>query len=215
MRRSTWANLHLEGNANGSTDIRIVGVCSAGRQDAEAAAMEAAAGVQATSVSTFTRSYMAGVQFLGGGTTSAREVFAAGSEVLPRMTANLSRLLPQLVAGRASRGQAADIILDPLTGAVQDVTPGGSAFRWRRHLADVQLYVGLAPTAGPGPINNAYDWIQAAQRKLARYSSGGYVNYLQPGRAVSDYYGANYPRLQQLKARYDPGNFFRSPFGIS
>lgn len=213
-RRSTWANLHLEGDANGSTDVRIVGVCQAGRQNAEAAAMEAAIGVQASSVQAFQRSYMEGVQFLGGGTTSPREVFAAGSEVLPRMTADLSRLLPRLVAARAKSGHDADIILDPLTGAVQDIAPKASAFRWRRHLCDVQLYVGLPPRAGNGAVNNAYDWIESAQRRLGKYSSGGYVNYLQPGRSVSDYYGANYARLQQIKSTYDPDGFFTSPFTI-
>jgi FAD/FMN-containing dehydrogenase len=215
MKRSSWANLHLEGNSNGSKDIRVVGVCRAGREDAEAAAMQAAAGVQAVSISTFQRSYLGGVEFLGGGTTSAREVFAAGSEVLAHMPPSLSRLLPRLVAARANSGKQAVIILDPLTGAVQDVAPAGSAFRWRRHLCDVQLYVGLSSSAGTRAVNHAYHWIQAAQSKLAPYSSGGYVNYLQPGRPVHDYYGANYPRLQQIKAHYDPGDFFTSPFTIS
>lgn len=163
MRPSTWANLHLEGNANGSKDIRIVGVCTAGRQDAEAAAMQAAVGVRASSTSTFQRSYMGGVRFLGGGSTSPRQVFAAGSEILPRMTGDLSRLLPRLVAARANSGHQADIILDPLTGAVQDVAPRASAFRWRRHLCDVQLYVGLPRQAGNGAVANAYGWIEAAQ----------------------------------------------------
>lgn len=214
MRPSTWANLHLEGNADGSKDIRIVGVCKAGRQDAEAAAMEAATGVRATSTSTFQRSYLGGVQFLGGGTTSPRQVFAAGSEILPRMPGDLSRLLPGLVAARANSGQDADIILDPLTGAVQDVAPRASAFRWRRHLCDVQLYVGLPRQAGNRAVNSAYRWIESAQRRLAPYSSGGYVNYLQPGRPVREYYGPNYARLKQIKARYDPDDFFMSPFTI-
>jgi hypothetical protein len=77
------------------------------------------------------------------------------------------------------------------------------------------LYVGLPRQAGNGAVNNAYDWIESAQRRLGQYSSGGYVNYLQPGRPVSDYYGANYPRLRQIKATYDPDRFFTSPFTVT
>ena len=42
--------------------------------------------------------------------------------------------------------------------------------------------------------------------------SGRYVNYLgddEQGDAIAAAYGPNYRRLQQLKAKYDPENFFR------
>jgi FAD/FMN-containing dehydrogenase len=38
--------------------------------------------------------------------------------------------------------------------------------------------------------------------------SGRYVNYLGDDEVVAAY-GPNYRRLQQLKAKYDPDNFFR------
>jgi FAD/FMN-containing dehydrogenase len=31
---------------------------------------------------------------------------------------------------------------------------------------------------------------------------------------VRDYYGPNYPRLQQIKHEIDPTGFFRSPFTV-
>jgi FAD/FMN-containing dehydrogenase len=40
---------------------------------------------------------------------------------------------------------------------------------------------------------------------------GRYVNYLdddEPGDAVAAAYGPNYPRLREIKAKYDPENFF-------
>ena len=42
--------------------------------------------------------------------------------------------------------------------------------------------------------------------------AGRYVNYLgddEARDAVSTAYGPNYRRLQQIKATYDPANFFR------
>jgi FAD/FMN-containing dehydrogenase len=43
-------------------------------------------------------------------------------------------------------------------------------------------------------------------------ASGRYVNYLdddEAGDPVATAYGANYRRLQELKTKYDPKNFFR------
>jgi FAD/FMN-containing dehydrogenase len=42
-------------------------------------------------------------------------------------------------------------------------------------------------------------------------ASGRYVNYLdhdEAGDPVAAAYGPNYRRLQELKAKYDPSNFF-------
>jgi FAD/FMN-containing dehydrogenase len=43
------------------------------------------------------------------------------------------------------------------------------------------------------------------------FASGRYVNYLgddEPGDPVVMAYGPNYQRLQELKSKYDPKNFF-------
>ena len=48
-------------------------------------------------------------------------------------------------------------------------------------------------------------------------SSNRYVNYLaddERGDAVAASYGPNYRRLQQLKAKYDPENFFHMNHNI-
>jgi Berberine and berberine like len=49
----------------------------------------------------------------------------------------------------------------------------------------------------------------AALRPWARRA---YVNYLGPSapERIREIYGANYPRLARIKARYDPQNLFRS-----
>jgi len=61
----------------------------------------------------------------------------------------------------------------------------------------------------PGPH---IAWARATRQAAQHASSGGgYVNFIGtdqgPGR-VRAAYGGNYPRLTQVKAAYDPDNFF-------
>lgn len=214
MAGSTWANLHLEAGADGSTQARVVGVCAPGHETAEAHAMEAAIGVDASTTSLFTKTYLAGVQFLGGGTTSPRQGWAAGSDVLPTMTVPASQALVRVIANRAASRHSGVAILDPLTGAVQHVEPGGTAFPWRRHLCSIQWYLDMPAHPTLAQIHAAYGWIATAHSSVSSLSSGGYVNYLEPRRHVSSYYAGNLARLQSVKHTYDPDGFFSSPYAI-
>jgi FAD/FMN-containing dehydrogenase len=214
MPRSSWMNLHLEAGSDGSTSARVVGACQAGDEDQEAAAIERAVGVDATSTSTFQRSFLDGIAFLGGGTTSSRQAFAAGSDVIATMSPTLSRTLPRIVARRAASGHAASVILDPLTGAVRDRGPQATAFPWRRQLADIQWYVGLPLHPSRATVAAAYDWIDSGHHALGPASVGGYVNYLEPGRPVASYYGGNIARLRRIKQRHDPTGFFHSAYTV-
>lgn len=214
MPAATWANLHLEAGADGSTEARIVGVCVAGEETAEAQAMEAAVGVDAASTSLFTKSYLDGVSFLGGGTTSPRQGWAAGSDILPTMTVPAARALVGVIEKRAASGHSGVAILDPLTGAVQDIAPRASAFPWRRHLASIQWYLDLPSHPTLAQVHAAYDWIATAHTSVSALSVGGYVNYLEPRRRVASYYGDNLARLQSVKRTYDPHDLFSTPYSI-
>jgi hypothetical protein len=130
------------------------------------------------------------------------------------MTAKLARSLVTVMERRVGSGLAAAAILDPLTGAVSDVTSDASAFPWREHLCDIQWYVGL-PAAPPHPtVQAGRAWIAAAHSAVSGGSAGGYVNYLERGRPVQDFYGSNYDRLRTIKHEVDPTGFFRSPFTV-
>ncbi len=214
MAHSTWANLHLEANSNGTSEARIVGVCAPGSETAEAHAMEAAIGVDATSTSLFTKTYLAGIQFLGGGTTSPRQGWAGGSDILPAMSVPISQALVKVIADRSASHKSGVAILDPLTGAVHAKLPGGTAFPWRRHLCSIQWYVTLPDHPTIEQVNAAYTWIGVGHSSVASTSAGGYVNYLEPRRHVSSYYGGNLARLQSVKHTYDPGNFFNTTYSI-
>ncbi len=213
MPRSSWSNLHLEASGS-STDVRVVGACRAGDEIAEADAMEAAAGVGHTSRSTFETSFLDGVVFLGGGTTSARQSFVAASDIIPTMSPKLAHILAGLVEHRAATGLAAAVILDPLTGAVSDIKPHATAFPWRNHLCDIQWYIGTTPHPSHAVVKAAYAWIDHAHHAVGAHSAGGYINYLEPRRALKSFYGGNYKRLRAIKQSVDPTGFFRSPFTV-
>ena len=57
------------------------------------------------------------------------------------------------------------------------------------------------------------DWIRDAWGRFRGFATGNYIN-LQTGDEGEDRirasYGANYDRLTELKAAYDPDNLFRS-----
>lgn len=60
-------------------------------------------------------------------------------------------------------------------------------------------------------------WLTEVQRLLSPWLSGHvYPNYRDPWLADHRhaYWGAAYPRLAEVKARYDPQRRFRSPQGI-
>jgi FAD/FMN-containing dehydrogenase len=214
MDRTAWANLHLDASSRGTATVEVFGTCSAGEEESEATAMESAVGANATDVSTFSKSFIDAVSYLGGGTTSARQAWAAGSDVLAAMPPALATALPGYVADRAAKRYSVAAILDPLTGRVGDVPVDATAFPWRGALCDVQWYIGLPSSPSNGDVQQAYSSIAHAHRAVAAYSQGGYVNYLEPHRAVSSYYGANYARLRSIKASVDPTGFFTSPYAI-
>jgi FAD/FMN-containing dehydrogenase len=62
-------------------------------------------------------------------------------------------------------------------------------------------------TKRSGTIVNA-----SFRKRFSQHSKSHYVNYLgddETGEPVAAAYGPNYRRLQKLKAKYDPENFFR------
>jgi FAD/FMN-containing dehydrogenase len=211
---STWANLHLTANSSGTAGVNTVGVCAPGHETAEAHALESAIGVDATSTQLFTKTYLAGIQFLGGGTTSQRQGWAAGSDVLSTITSGSAQALVRVIADRAHSHHAGVAILDPLTGAVRSHATDATAYPYRHHLCDIQWYLTMPDHPTVDQIHAAYNWIDTCHNAVSRWSSGGYVNYLEPRRHVASYYGTNFGRLTSVKRAHDPHNFFDTPWSI-
>jgi hypothetical protein len=97
-----------------------------------------------------------------------------------------------------------------LAGALNDCEDDDGAVGNR----DARYIGGFSGTWPPGaPADRHMAWVQDAWARIRPFSTGGnYVNMQtadDDAARTADAYGANYQRLQQVKADYDPDNLFR------
>lgn len=121
-----------------------------------------------------------------------------------------------LEAKRSSVGAA--VLFDAMGGIINSIDPQATAFVHRTALCSVQLTVTFAPTAPEAAVAAGAAWLAGASAALAPYGNGeAYQNYIDPDLAgwAHAYYGANLPRLQAVKSRYDPDDVFAFPQGIT
>lgn len=99
--------------------------------------------------------------------------------------------------------------LYPVNGAVNRVGRNETAFSYRESTWS-QVIVGVDPD--PANAETIKDWAVNYWESLHPYSAGGaYVNFMmeEGQERVQATYRDNYPRLAEVKAKYDPENFFR------
>lgn len=203
--RDTWANAHVD-TSGSSLSVRVFGVCPVGKEATRAASLRRAVGVTPLSTSTTTRSHMDGIRYLGGGSTTPRTRFAAGSDIVRTMTSDTADAIEGAMRSAASRGLNASAILDPLDGALAAPAMAATAFPWRNHVASVQWYVGVGSSSGYSP---ALDWVGHAHELLGDRSRGGYLGYVESGRSLREYFAGNYDRVAATRRRYDPDSIIR------
>jgi FAD/FMN-containing dehydrogenase len=102
-----------------------------------------------------------------------------------------------------------EVLIAQVGGAINRVPVEATAYPHR----DVELVVNVH-TRWTSPSDDArcIRWARALFDALTPHATGGvYVNFMpeDEGQRVQGAYGANYARLTQLKAKYDPGNLFR------
>lgn len=99
--------------------------------------------------------------------------------------------------------------LYPIDGAVHDVASDATAFA-TRDAGWSSVFAGVDPD--PANLGAVRTWAREYWQALHPHSAGGgYVNFLmEEGQdRIRATYGANYDRLAEVKARYDPDNLFR------
>ncbi|MFI5776391.1 FAD-binding oxidoreductase [Nocardia sp. NPDC051570] len=199
--RAVWSNIQIATRA-GELGCTALITCPAGRGEAAATELAAAATVPPASVDRRTFSALDAARDLGGGPSTARSTKVAGSDVL---TALSPATAESIVDAIRSRGDATGyVLIDPLDGAIRDTAPDATAFPWRAHAATLQWIVDQ-----PDSPATARAWIAGAHRAVAAASAGAYVNYLEPGDDPRRYYGSNLDRLRTIRRTVDPDRRLR------
>jgi FAD/FMN-containing dehydrogenase len=154
------------------------------------------------------------------GGTLPRDAFVAGSDFFthPIPAAGINSLVaavaarqsdPQLGSGGAS--------LDILGGTVDHLAPDATAWVHRGSLFDAQYTASWGDTPGNGPLANNKRSLASIHGAVRSYASGGaYQNYADGSLAnpQAAYYGANLPRLIDVRRTYDPTGVFTQPQGV-
>jgi FAD/FMN-containing dehydrogenase len=101
------------------------------------------------------------------------------------------------------------MLLEYFHGAVTRVGAGDTAFPHRAAGFNLVL---IAEWMERAMTDRCVAWAQQSYGRMRPFlGAGRYVNYLsddEPGDPAAAAYGPNYRRLQELKAKYDPDNFF-------
>ncbi len=102
------------------------------------------------------------------------------------------------------------MLLENFHGAVTRVDPTATAFP---HRTPGYNFLVLGEWMDRAQNDICIKWARDSYAAMQPFMGGGrYVNYIgddEQGDAVMTAYGPNYHRLQQVKAAYDPENFFR------
>lgn len=102
------------------------------------------------------------------------------------------------------------LLIEHFHGAVTRIAPDDTAFPHRSEGYD---FLVLCEWMKHVDSDRCIDWTkQTYTRMQPFFGSARYVNYLDAddmGEPIAAAYGANYPRLQRTKSKYDPKNLFR------
>ncbi|HSM59340.1 MAG TPA: BBE domain-containing protein, partial [Longimicrobiales bacterium] len=102
------------------------------------------------------------------------------------------------------------LLLEHFHGEATRVDPTATAFP---HRTPGYNFAVLTQWPDPATTEEAIRWSRATHDAMSPFfGDGRYVNYLDDDEgqaAVRAAYGPNYPRLVELKRKYDPTNFFR------
>jgi FAD/FMN-containing dehydrogenase len=108
-------------------------------------------------------------------------------------------------------GQARELAFTPMGGAYNQMSADATAFVHRDELFLLERTATSDPGQPAATRPEAVQWLSQVRDVLAGYGTGrAYQNFPDPKLAdpLTAYYGTNLPRLRDVKARYDPDDFF-------
>ena len=101
------------------------------------------------------------------------------------------------------------LLLEHVHGAATRIAVSDTAFP---HRAAGYNFLVLSQSIQPESSDWCTAWVRQTYAEMGPFlSAGRYVNYLDDdeiSHPVAAAYGPNYRRLQEIKAKYDPNNFF-------
>jgi len=101
------------------------------------------------------------------------------------------------------------LLLEHFHGAATRIGVGDTAFP---HRADGYNLLVLSEWMEPANTDRCIAWARETYAEMEPFvAAGRYVNYLgddETGDPIAAAYGPNYQRLREIKAKYDPSNFF-------
>jgi len=101
------------------------------------------------------------------------------------------------------------VLVMPLGGAVHRVPDDATAMGWRGAKWGIHI---LGMWADPSENDKQIAWVRSVASALQPWAQkGAYLNYLmdEGEQRVKESFGAHYKRMEEIKNKYDPTNFFR------
>jgi FAD/FMN-containing dehydrogenase len=129
----------------------------------------------------------------------------------PLPTEAVAALVENLQEGRVA-SQRRELDFTPWGGAYNRVSTEATAFVHRNERFLLKHAVVVNPNASRAERETARRWLARSWASVHPWGSGGvYPNFPDPDLEdwARAYYGTNYGRLERVKKRYDPGNYFR------
>ena len=199
--------------SKGLIAIRAAGQSTESEESLLAEVNRAFKSVPPTSIQSSTFSFIDAVNHFSGGWGYESIYMKAKSDYLFQSMSDKG--IATLIDSLAKNPSVIAAMLDSYGGAVNRVAADATAFAHRAgtHYS-IQYYTEWQNAADtPGKLQNMRD-LYASMRPYVSGSS--YVNYCDRDleNFADAYWGANLPRLKQVKRAYDPENFFNNGQGI-
>jgi FAD/FMN-containing dehydrogenase len=147
---------------------------------------------------------------MGAGPATAVDHSASEFYREPLPSAVASAVVNTVAAYRIP-GQARELAFTPMGGAYNQMPADATAFVHREDLFLLEWTATTDPGKPAATRPVAAQWLSQVRDVLAGYGTGrAYQNFPDPELAdpLTAYYGTNLPRLREVKARYDPDDFF-------